>query len=361
VFARDDPAALASDRLLWGTWADGDRQGYGDPPWDMRPLDRFEAVAGRRVSIVHFGQPWYQGGRPYPFGAAQMEAIRQRGAIPLLDWGSWDLALGGRLEQPAFALRRIIGGDHDAYIAQWAACAREWGHPFFLRFDHEMNADWFTWAETANGNRKGEFIRAWRHVHGIFQRAGATNAIWVWSPVVTTFWDESVAGYYPGDAYVDWVAMDGYNWGVGTPKAYRWQSFRDVFGDTYRALASIAPDKPMMIAEVASTEHGGSKARWIEDAFASLGSEFPRIRALVWFDRHAEGMDWELESSRSAAAAFAAGIRSPAFAGDDFDGLTTRELRRMSELDPTVLHAPARAERDFAGPTAQPVSPWAVR
>ena len=258
-------------------------------------------------------------------------------------------------------MRRIIAGAYDEYIAQWAACAREWGHPFFLRFDHEMNADWFTWAETANGNRPGEFARAWQHVHGIFQRVGATNAIWVWSPVVTTFWDESVAEYYPGDAYVDWVAMDGYNWGVGTPKAYRWQSFRDVFGATYQALASIAPDKPQMIAEVASTEYGGSKARWLASAFASLDTDFPRIRAFVWFDRHAEGMDWELESSRAAAAAFAAGIRSPGFAGNEFDGLTTSALRRISELDPSSLRAPRAADRDYVDVTTQGVPPRGVR
>ena len=102
--------------------------------------------------------------------------------IPLVDWGSWDNH--GAKYQPAFSLGRIIDGSFDWYIRRWATGARDWGHPFFLRFDHEMNGDWFTWSEGVNGNTAGQFVAAWRHVHDVFESVGASNVTWVWSPII---------------------------------------------------------------------------------------------------------------------------------------------------------------------------------
>ena len=137
---------------------------------------------------------------------------------------------------------------------------------------------------------------------------GATNVAWVWSPHILYGTRRTIQEYYPGDAYVDWVAMDGYNWGVGSAKPDVWRSFGEVFGPTYRELTRIAPAKRIMIAEVATTELGGSKAAWIADALSTLPTAFPRVRAFVWFNWDTDGMDWRIESSRAAQASFARGI-----------------------------------------------------
>jgi beta-mannanase len=314
--APPSPGASAPPQLYWGAYVDGDRWGFGDPPWDMRALDAFEAQAGKRVSILHWGQPWYWNGAAQPFSPAIYEATLQRGAIPLVDWNPWDLAAGGDPDQPDVALRTILSGRHDGYIRAWAAGARAWGRPFFLRFGHEMNGSWYPWSEGRNGNSAGEFARAWQHVHDIFEAVGATNVTWVWSPNAIYPGSTPLAGLYPGDADVDWVAMDGYNWGVGPVRRDGWRSFADLFGPTYRALGSLAPSKPVMVAEVASSEHGGSKASWIRDALGErLSADFPRIRALVWFDWDADGMDWVIESSPASRTAFADAVRSDRFAG----------------------------------------------
>jgi beta-mannanase len=144
-----------------------------------------------------------------------------------------------------------------------------------LRFNHEMNGWWFPWAEgrtstgVVNGNSPGDYVKAWRHVHDIFTRVGATNVSWLWSPnivaVNTNYAD--LASVYPGDAYVDWTGVDGYNWGTSDPD-FDWQSFADVFGDIYPKLA--AKGKPIIIGEMASDEVGGSKAQWIDDIIPTL-------------------------------------------------------------------------------------------
>jgi beta-mannanase len=47
-----------------------------------------------------------------------------------------------------------------------------------------MNGTWSPWAVGVNGNTAAHYVAAWRHVHRIFTKVGATNATWVWCPNV---------------------------------------------------------------------------------------------------------------------------------------------------------------------------------
>ncbi len=113
-----------------------------------------------------------------------MHTIRNYGAVPFFSWGSQSTPVPLDLDEPAFQLADIANGTYDSYIREFAEGAKAWGHPFFLRFDWEMNGNWFPWAEDANANNPGEYVAAWRHVHDIFTQVGATNATWVWCPYV---------------------------------------------------------------------------------------------------------------------------------------------------------------------------------
>ena len=227
------------------------------------------------------------------------------------------------MEEPEYQLADIASGDYDSYIREFAEAAAAWGHPFFLRFDWEMNGTWFPWGATVNGNTPADYVAAWRHVHQVFAAAGATNASWVWCPYVnpnSTLTD--MASLYPGDEYVDWTCLDGYNWGPSAKPARKWRSFSYLFGPSYRQITeSIAPTKPLLVGETASSEVGGSKEEWIAQAFAALPVEFPRIQGLIWFDKYDDEMDWPLETSPGAESAFAAGIADPRYLANSFGGL----------------------------------------
>ncbi len=317
-------------RIYWGAWVDGAAYGLPNPPWDMRAADRFEADAGKRASILFFGLPWYIDGVSQPFRTTLFEAVRQRGSIPMVDWLSWELSAGGSKRQPDFQLADIIRGDYDAHIRAWAEGAKAWGHPFFLRFGHEMNGAWFPWSEAANGNRAGEFVRAWRHVHDLFAEVGATNATWVWAPNQEFDGSQPLAGLYPGDAYVDWVGMDGYNWGAYPDRA-GWVSFEHLFGRLYRNLGRIAPQKPVMVAEFAANESGGSKAAWIRRTFeTALPESYSRVRAIVWFNwAEQAGRSWPIESSPASLRAFRRGIGLPYYAANEFRDLPAGPVRPL--------------------------------
>jgi hypothetical protein len=273
---------------------------WGDAPWDSNTWSTFESDAAKKVSIVHWGTP-------APWTAdfnAQLtvhQKILARGDLELIDMNSGSVPL-----------RDITSGKYDTAIKTWAVEAKTFGHPFFLRWDWEMNGSWFSWGTTSsNQNTANDYVNSWRHIHDLFTQAGATNVTWVWCPNVDSGSTmTSYAQLYPGDSYVDWTCLDGYNKGGS-----QWISFSSIFGTSYNRLLQVAPTKPIMIGETSSEENGGSKASWITNALSSLPSSFPQIKALVWFNwritENGYSWPWQIESSSSAQTAFANAIASP--------------------------------------------------
>jgi Glycosyl hydrolase family 26/Bacterial Ig domain len=328
------PISPSTNKILWGAWI-GEQFTGAQAPWDMNAVTDFEKVAEKPLSLVNFSSPFAScpsTSSPttscsfYSFPKNEMESIRKHGAIPFFSWAS--SMLPASTNQPNFQLSDVIEGKFDSYIRSWATAAKAYGHPFYLRFNWEMNGGWFQWSQGVNGNKAGEYVAAWRHVHDIFTSVGATNVSWVWCPNVDPESKlQNLASLYPGDEYVDWTGLDGYNWGTDPEKPDKWRTFNSLFTGTYKTITEkIAPSKPMIIGEVGSTEYGGSKATWITEMLSELPTKFPKIRGFLWFEKGEEG-DWPIESSTSSAKAFAAGIKSPVYTENSFSTLAASAIQ----------------------------------
>ncbi|HEX6277003.1 MAG TPA: glycosyl hydrolase [Polyangiaceae bacterium] len=256
-------------------------------------FQQFETLLGRSIPIVHNFFGWTDN------WTTRAQSDLQSGKIPLITWEPWNNSVGVPLDE-------IIGGTHDSMIQSRAQAARATGQKFFLRWGHEMNGNWYPWDGSHNGanaSATAKYVSAYRHIHDIFKNAGATNVLWVFCPNVDSVPGDSWnawSNYYPGDAYVDWMGLDGYNWGtVQTGSSF--QSFSTIVGRIYPGLA--AKGKPIMIPETASTEQGGDKAAWINGILPALQGSFPGIKAFSWFEMNKE-TDWRAESSTGARQAF---------------------------------------------------------
>jgi beta-mannanase len=203
-------------------------------------------------------------------------------------------------QPPAGDLRLVADGEWDEYVTGYARAVAAVSVPLLLRFAHEMNGEWIPWRSPPES-----FRAAWRHVHAIFAAEGADNVRWVWSPYVPDPRAERFEAYYPGHDVVDWVALDGYNWGRSLPGT-RWQDFDAVFAAPYDDLVALAPGKPVMLAEIGCAVEGGDKAAWIREAFGSaLPDRYPEVAAVVWFHDFPRGhADWRVDSSPSALEAW---------------------------------------------------------
>lgn len=219
--------------------------------------------------------------------------------ILMIAWEPWHRDIG---DDPACNYENFMSGAYDVEIRRWARELRDVGAPVMFKPMSEMNGDWACWSGTLNGNTPAGFIEAWKYMRRIFAEEGASNVIWVWGPNR----DHTTAGagntfdlYYPGDDIVDFIGFAGYNW--GTDIAY-WQNFEEVFGPSYDVAVSRSA-RPIMVAETACPEAGGSKAQWITDAFSMLPTRFPRIKIVTWFNVLKE-TDWRVNSSPSSLEAF---------------------------------------------------------
>ena len=114
----------------------------------LQALDDSESALRARPAIIGTFADW-EHAPDFPIALAR--AINDRGAVPLISWEPWDW--DGGTEQPAYALRRIVAGDHDALIDRWATQVAAYRRPVLLRFAPEMNGDWRPWSIGLNGNR----------------------------------------------------------------------------------------------------------------------------------------------------------------------------------------------------------------
>jgi len=152
---------------------------------------------------------------------------------------------------------------------------------------------------------------------------------WVWSPNTLSSNSPQATATYPGDAYVDWLGIDAYN--VGASKGWDgWQSLADLLEPAYTAITHLS-NKPLMIAETATTEHGGDKAAWIRRGLLlDAPARFPRVRAVVWFDKN---RDWRVDSSPASLAAFRTVVASPLYHGNvDVDNPSSRVVALPNHL-----------------------------
>ena len=115
---------------------------------------------------------------------------------------------------------------HDDMV-ELARDARQLDGDLWLTFHHEPEAG----DRTPYGD-SDDFIAAWRKFHTVFEQQGV-DAEWVWTMTSWSFEvntnDRRSAGkWYPGDAYVDFLGADPYNWnGCRNPRE-GWQSLERV-------------------------------------------------------------------------------------------------------------------------------------
>jgi hypothetical protein len=307
-------AAPASASIQLGAYIPG-------APADAQALSEYAAMVGRQPDIVM----WYRGfGQPLLY-SNEIANVRATGQTPMVTWEPYDQSLS-----------QIASGEYDSYLHESAAIAKSWGGTLMVRFAHEMNGDWYPWDEGVFGSET--YLAAWRHVVSLFRADGAVNVKWVWSPYTQSGNKYPISPYFPGDEWVDYVGLDGYNWGGGNG---HWQSLKEVFSASYAVVTQLSA-KPVIIAETSSSEISGDKGTWIRAGFMSaIPQSFPRVSAVVWFNS-TQALDWRVDSSQSSLDAYRAVVNCSIYGGTGLCETTpgkrfaVRSVHMPQRVSPTV-------------------------
>ena len=121
--------------------------------------------------------------------------------------------------------------------------------PVLWRPYHEMNGNWFWW-----GNRTGQYSTQALY-RQIFERLvnyhKLTNLVWVWSVDRPSRPGMEFSNFFPGDKYVDILALDVYG--------------SDFTQDYYDQLSALSNGKPITLGEVGTpptTEILNQQPKW---------------------------------------------------------------------------------------------------
>lgn len=253
-------------------------------------------LEGRLGTITTFVAATVPPARRRTFVHEYLTGAWDRGLTPILTWEPFDIGADGRSPVQA-----IIDGEASDLLAAWASTLAEWIEPadadpreLFLRPAHEMNGSWYPWS-AGNGVTPAQYRECWHRLREAVAAVGVPEdrVHWLWSMNADTTASVDPLEYYPGDDAVDWVGVDGYNFG----DSQEWSCWRDpasVFESAFERLRTET-DAPLGVPELGSSSlYAGTsrpelKAAWITSAFELLDAW--DVGLASWFNTRKE-TDW---------------------------------------------------------------------
>jgi hypothetical protein len=142
----------------------------------------------------------------HPGEMAYPSWINSNGSFPVITWTPNNVTIGD-----------INRGAADTCLRNVASFLKTYPFRIMLRPFHEFDGNWTRWSAmpgplNGNVNYCGQpFIDAWRRVVNTFKGQGATNVGFFWNPGEGGVDRSCSVASYPGDAYVDWVGTEVYN------------------------------------------------------------------------------------------------------------------------------------------------------
>jgi len=190
---------------------------------------------------------------------------------------------------------------------------------------HETNGNWYTHSASNGGTSPGlsaqsDYIAAFQRIHSMimnYNRAlNKTHISWVWNIMNKDYGSDqwgyhSMATYYPGDAYVDWMTIDVYNQGyVYYPGS--WDTPNSMLDNCLTILRNIS-SKPIGIVEwgVTSVSSQGvmnvtDKSNWITQMCNYV--EQNGIKFAIYYDVSSavtpDGVDWSVWNATNGDSSY---------------------------------------------------------
>lgn len=274
---------------------------------DLEEVNAIEARKNINFDIISFYLAWTEESIN-DFPTDVMNSIAAKNAIPMITWEPWISELSEE-SNPRRTFERIAAGEFDDYIRSFATNLSTYERPIFLRFAHEFDNPQYPW-HISEENSAADFKAAWKHVHRLLKEEGANEVIFVWNP-----WKaRGMQRFYPGDDYVDWIGVTLLNYGPLAKDGEEY-SFSRLYQPFHTRIRTFTR-KPVMLSEFNSVDLGGQQQKWLEDAMASITSDYSEINAVVLFNSaydqnipqnswyEEKYIDWSIDSIQAVADIF---------------------------------------------------------
>ncbi len=207
------------------------------------------------------------------------QALVERFPNTVLHSGMWMVGTWG-------VAQRTVDGEFDPVIRDFSTWAKAAARPIYLRIGYEFDGP-------HNELDPATYIAAYRRIVDIMREEGVQNVAFVWhSFAAPPAGGRPISAWWPGDDYVDWVAVSLFG-----------QLYARTPGRWVDAVFDYAREKrkPVLVAEASPTNgiNPGSNAVWAS-WFAKLFSlSYARnIKAIAfisqnWRRNPSNGVTWE--------------------------------------------------------------------
>lgn len=259
-----------NNKLLWGAYL-----GNGAPS-----LENFEKQVGNEINFYADFRSWQD-----EFPADFLNDIGKKNKTLVIFW------------EPNFGYDTIIDGTYDTYIKDFAKGAKQYADPVILVPFAEMNLNEEAWGYGQNNNNASKFILAWRHIYELFEGVPNVKFGLAYNNIsIPDINGNQFSDYYPGDAYVDYIGLDGFSFN------YNWQTFEQIFDKPMTLISSY--NKPIIIFSVAAAANA-KKATWIKEGLGTYLKSYKNLIGFIWFNEDKEEEEnWLVDSDLSSLEAF---------------------------------------------------------
>jgi hypothetical protein len=282
--------------------------------------EQLETQIGRRLEVVRVFERWTD-----QFPDAFHQWLRDTDRTAILSVKPVR-ANGTRITWSALA-SAAPGSQIDTEMRSWARRLRDFGKPIYVTLHHEPEA-----AANISYGTDVDYISAWRRWVDVLRQEGATNARFMF---ITTDYSYSLPAsdrrytpkWYPGDDWVDSLAIDAYNWHVCRPNQDNaWKPLAQII-EPFRQFGALHPTKDLWLTEWASWDDPaapGHKAQWIDEANVLFAQPaYAQFVGVSYFNSGAINADfvncqWWVDTSASSLASFANMANAALWQGDAF-------------------------------------------
>lgn len=227
----------------------------------IEEIGNFEDYVGFKHDIIQYFSSFDVRTYPdmiTPYFTTIPSHIWEFGKIPMLTWYPSTSSVE---KTPLDICKRIYSGLFDNYLKNCCQSLINFinlskqslvlGAPkIYIRFAHEMN-----YKDHVFSNNPNEFVKMWKYIYNYVRnfessskrRLSKDNVLFIFCPGNFISEHFSFENYYPGDEYVEWKGLDGYNWG-----GKNWQQFDEVFAPYFDRMNKIS-SLPLAICEFGTT------------------------------------------------------------------------------------------------------------
>ena len=247
--------------------------GWHEKGDDIEAMKAHEAALGKRMAVVRLYEQWELPGK-------KVARMVGEGRLPVVS----------HKPPPTIGWLQIALGLEDAVIHDLAEEYKSYGGEVVFVFHHEPHDDAIDLGggDTSGYGLSDNYVAAFRRIHDVFVAAGAHvsaggNVSFGYSASSPWMLEGEPAGsadrLYPGDAYVDVLAHDRYNW--ASCRGDDWEEFSENWAPVVKMAA--AHRKPLIIGEFGAPAAGGRRNDWFRNAAAWMKSDPDARQWLIGF------------------------------------------------------------------------------